>query len=333
MRRRGFLPCLAGAAVAGCGRKGRQSHRLRVAFIPRFTLAPIYLAAELGSFRQAGLEVEFIHIHQSALMPTLLAGGQIQVAMSSPTPAFINAVLKGARMRIVAARDTTTPGCANSGAIFGNRRAFPSGLRDLRALKGKRVAIHNQTGLVAFSLDQLLASAGMTRNDINPVIMGVAEAAAAVAAGKLDAVAAAELDKNLDLVSAEIVRSITLEEVLPNHQFTFVIFGADLLEGNPEAGIGFLWAYLHGVREYRAGKTPRALEELARAARHDLAAVRAACRESISREGRPDRASIQRFVDWAAGKGYLLRTVNASELIDTRFVEEANRRLEQHTVP
>ncbi len=332
MRRRQLLPCLGAAALTGCARK-THPRKLRVALLPRFTLAPLYLADELGFFREAGLEVEFHPDPDPAQLLTLLASGQVQVGMQPPAPGFINAALKGARMRLVAARDVAVPGCVAGGTIYGNRKAFPRGLRDLRVLKGKRVAILTQTGLLAFFLDQFLASAGMTRADVIPVTMRQPEAAAAVAAGKLEAVVTGNLDRSLDSVSADIVRSITLGDILPNHQHTFVMFGAALLEGDPERGVSFLWAYLRGVREYRSGKTPRALAELAHASDHDLAAASAACRESISADGRLDRVSIQRFVDWAAHNGYIARAVDASQLIDTRFVEEANRRLHGQLVP
>jgi NitT/TauT family transport system substrate-binding protein len=301
--------------------------------MPRFTLAPMYLAEELGFFRETGLEVDFHPSSGSVEMIPLLASGQVQVSMSSPTPAFINAALKGARVKIVAARDIAAPACQGGGAIFGSRKAFPNGLRDLRSLKGKRVAIASQAGIPALLLDEMLEFGGLTTRDVTVLTMRAPEAAAALSAGKIDAVSAVDLEKDLDYLLPNIIRSATLSELLPNYQYSFVIFGATLLEGDPEIGTAFLSAYLRGVQEYRAGKTPRALEELARAAHHDPAAARTACRESISRDGRPDRASIQRFVNWAVRKGFIPRAVDASELIDTRFVEEANRRLERRTIP
>jgi NitT/TauT family transport system substrate-binding protein len=326
MRRRQLLPCLA-AALAGCGKEDRQPRRLRVGLIPRFTLAPLYLADELGFFREAGLQVELLPFQDAPAMLTLLVGGGIQAAFVIPTAGFLNAVLRGARLRIVASRDIAVPSCTTGGAVFGHVKSFPNGLRDLRALKGKRVAVHGLMSLPAFFLDQLLASAGMTTTDIRLVFMSYPEAAAAVTAGKIDAVAAAHMDKDLDYASAQVVRSVTLAEILPNYQFSFILFGPALVEADPEIGGSFLWAYLRGVHAYRAGRTPRALEELARATRAQPAAARAACRDGISADGRVDPASVQRFVDWAVRKGYIPKAVQASQLIDTRFLDQAHRRL------
>ena len=331
MDRRQLLPCLVGAALTGCGKKGRQPHRLRVGLIPRWRLAPVYLAHELGFFQEAGLKVDFHRFAGHLEMLLLLAGGALEVGFNWATGGFINAVLKGARLRIVASRDIAVPGCDTGGVIFGYRKSFPQGLHDLRLLKGKRVAVHDHTDLGAFFLDQILASAGMSSDDVKLLSMGSPEAATALMGGKIDAVPTASLDKDLDFVSANVVRSITLSELLPNYQYTFVLFGPALLDGAPEIGVSFLEAYLRGVRAYRAGQTPRALEELALAGHNDPAAARAVCRESISRDGTVDRASVQRFVDWAAKKGFIPRAVDASQLIDTRFVEEALRRLNRRS--
>jgi NitT/TauT family transport system substrate-binding protein len=289
----------------------------------------MYLAEELGFFRQAGLQVEFHPVPESVQMLPLLAGGRIEVGCNVPTPGFINAVLKGARLRLVASRDIASPACGGGGTLFASRKTFPHGLRDLRLLKGKRVAIVSRASITAFILGTLLASAGLTMDDVQLVTMRVPEAFAALMAGKIDAIPAVNLDKDLDYVSTSVVRSISLSEVLPNFQHSFVIFGHALLDGDPEIGTAFLWAYLRGVQEFRAGKSPRALVELARAAHSDPAAARAACRENISADGRIDRASVQRFVDWAAKERLVPQAPDAARLIETRFVEEACRRLGQ----
>jgi NitT/TauT family transport system substrate-binding protein len=331
MQRRRLLPLLSAAALAGCARRVGRPPKLRVAHVPRFTMAPLYLADELGFFREAGLDVELLQVTDHVEMLPPLAAGRLDASFNVLIPAFINAVLNRARLKIVASRDVAVTGCSTGGALFGSRRAFPKGLRDLRALKGKRVAIATQTGVTAFFLDQILASAGMRPDDVNVVVMRVPEAAAALTAGRIDALSAANVDVFLDQVSAKVVRSVTLAEILPNYQYSFVIFGATLLDGDPEVGIRFLEAYLRGVREFRSGRTPRALETLAQAARADPAAFRAACRDVISADGRVDPSSVQRFVDWAVKRGFTPKEVDASQLIETRFVEEAVRRLARRT--
>ncbi len=327
MHRRRLLSCLAAAALVGCGKTARQPRKLRVGLLPRYSLAPLYLADELGFFREAHLEVEMHPFSESLQLFPALAGGQLEATFGMVSPGFINAVLKGARPRIVAGRDIAVPGCTTGGAIFGHRKSFPGGLQDLRALKGKRVAVPGLVGISGFHLDQLLASAGMTRADIRPVVMRYPEAAAAVTAGKIDALAGTLMDMDLDRASGNVVRSITLAEVLPNYQYSFILFGPSLLGRDPETGVSFLWAYLRGVLAYRAGKNPRAMDELARAARTEPVAARAACREGISVDGRIDLPSVQRFVDWAFKNGYVPQAVEAARLIDSRFVEEAGRRL------
>jgi NitT/TauT family transport system substrate-binding protein len=325
MDRRRFFYWLAGA-FSGCRRQPSDLRRVRVALRPHFAQAPVYLADELGFFRECSLRVEIARFPQPMQMLPLLARGGIDVGFLAPVPGVINAITKGARIRLVATREIATPGCTSGGTIFASAKTFPRGLKDLKLLKGKRVATLGRAELTEFFLDMILDSAGMTLDDVELLTMRLSDGAAALAGGKIDALVAASFDTDLDFVSRNVVRSITSADILPNFQYTYMIFGRRLL-GDTETGVRFLWAYLRGVREYQSGKTPQVFNELARAGHADATAARAACRNGLSRDGKIDRSSVQRLIDWAAKKGYIPNTVEASQLLDRRFVEEANRRL------
>ena len=326
LRRAGWL---AAALAAGCKRKPSPLRRVRVALAPRFTLAPFYLADEVGYFAAQGLEIEITPLAQTAQFVPLLAGGRVDVGFTSVSAALINAVARGARLKIVAGRDTAVPGCNTGGAVFAIAKAFPKGLKDARMLKGKRVSVNDRVGLMSFFLDTILETAGMTQADLKIVQLPSIQGAAALIGGSLDALVAANLDKDLDLVSRKVVRSVSMADLLPSFQYTFVLFGRTMLEGDRSMGVGFLEAYLRGVRDFQAGKDPKAFEKLAAAGHSDLTAVRSACRNSLTRDGRVDVASVKRVVDWAVRKGFSHKAPDMAELVDSSWVEEANRRLER----
>jgi NitT/TauT family transport system substrate-binding protein len=330
MYRRRFLPLLGGllGASAGCKPHGRP-RKLRVSLIPRYMLGPLYLADELGYFREAGLQLDIQRMPESAQSMPLLAGGQLDVCFLGISPAFINAVLRGGRLRVVAAREVVTPNCGVPGRVYGSRAAFPNGFGDLHQLKGKRVAVTGRTTHIAFILDVLLESVGMSPNDVTVVYLRRNEALAALVGGKIDAMAFGELDAEPESASVKLVPGPSVEELLRGLQTTFVMFGRDLMDGDAETGIGFLWAYLRGVEQFRAGKTTRALDELALAEHVDPAKAGTICRDRISADGLVAPASVQRFVDWSVKKGFVEQSMDASRLIETRFVEEALRRLGQ----
>ena len=95
------------------------------------------------------------------------------------------------------------------------------------------------------------------------------------------------------------------------------------LWGNSDPGLGtaFLRAYLRGVRAYRGGAMPRALSQLAADAAMNPTAVQNACRERLPEDGRVDRATVQKMIDWAVRHGFVNQPMDAADIIDTRFLE------------
>ena len=328
MDRRHFLPLLGGLAgtLAGCRRR-RQPQELLVSVFPGMMVSPVYLADELGYFREAGMQVDIRQIRESAQAIPLLADGQLDATFLSITPAFINAVYRGARVRVVAAREVMTLNCGAPGRVYGSRKAFPKGLEDLHQLKGKRVAVYGTTTHVAFILDVLLESAGMSTGDVTVVNLRRSEAFAALVGGTLDAMVFSDYEAEPESISGALVRGPSAEKLLQGLQTTFVIFGRKLLDGDQAVGIGFLWAYLRGVEAFRAGKIPRVFDELAQGGGLDPAKARSVCRDQLSTDGVVDRSSVQRLVDWSVKKGFVGQPVDASRLIETRFVEGALGRL------
>jgi ABC-type nitrate/sulfonate/bicarbonate transport system substrate-binding protein len=321
MKRRQALACLAGAVASGCKRSPRQPRTVRVTFLPHYILSPVYLADELGFFREAGIELVIQQVGSATQMTPLLAAGTVDVAFSGPIPSMLNAFAKGARIRIVCAREIAIPGCIHE--IHGNRSSFPLGFRDSKELKGKRVSVTAPTSLSAFLLDVLLESAGLHTSDVQLLTMPLTESGPALASGKIDAV----VDRDMGLSSAGIIPGPSVADLMPGFQYNYVIFGDALLRDNISTGAAFLWAYLRGVREFRTGRKPRAFEKLAAGSGLTSADLRPACLDRLSQDGRIDPASVQRVIDWSVKKKFVPSRIDASQLIDTRFVEEAQRRV------
>jgi ABC-type nitrate/sulfonate/bicarbonate transport system substrate-binding protein len=330
MRRREFLALGCGAAAA-CRRRGISERPLRVAATPHFTMSGLHMAAEMGAFQKAGLAVEITQMGSSTQIAPLLAGGELEVAFVGLNTPFLNAVERGAQMRIVAGRAYASPTCGAIGTMYSTRRLFPDGPSDIRRLRGRQVGGVQQANISEFVFDLLLASAGMSGNDVKTIQLEDSDAIAALLAGRVDAVVISNLDKDPASLDPAIVRVTGLAQVAPNYQYGFIYYGRTLLEADREIGEKFLAAYLTGIRAFVGGRTPRFLEELARLTRMDPGLVRAACRDQFVVDGAIDEASVQRFLNWAAGKKYCPRLLQAGQLIDGGYLEGARRRLEGNT--
>ncbi len=108
---------------------------------------PLFIAKEEGYFAQQGINVEFERSQSVAASLPLLISGDIAVSGGPLTPGLINAVAKGAHVRIVADKGRIAPGYCNSTALMVRKDLFDKGtVRNVSDLKGlKFMAASDQT--------------------------------------------------------------------------------------------------------------------------------------------------------------------------------------------
>ncbi len=329
MRRRELLTGLAAGIAFGiesaCSRNGPSALRkIRIGAIRRLSTAGLHLAEEMGYFRQAGFDVEILQNGTPQNSIALLAGGKIDCYLGGSTAPVFNAMARGVPMRIVAGMLISSASCRDVGAIFALRRTFPQGLGDLRVLKGKRMGVTLAVGISHFALDAQLRSVGLSIDDVSTVSLDTRQNVAALMGGGVDALVGVD-DSERDISElAEVVHTRGISRLYPNLQYAFVMFGKTMLDGGVDQGARFLSAYLRGVREYRAGKTPRFVEEYARASGLDLQRALGACRNSYPRNGEIDLSSLRTLSDWYARRKYLVRPLEVTEMADLRFIERAH---------
>jgi NitT/TauT family transport system substrate-binding protein len=324
VRRRDLLA--AAAALAGC-RRAIEGRELVVAASPYITMAPLYLAIEEKRFERAGIETKLERVAGSTQALPMLAGGKLDVAFLSLSAGIVNAILRGARLRVVAGREHARESCGDPGGLLIRKKSFPGGLRDLKELKGKRVSIPaGSAGMAAFWMDIILTQGGLSPGDIHPVVAGRSEEIAAMASGRMDA---AMTSAPVDMIRPEWAKEVDhisiASRLIPGFQYSFIYFGARVLDGAVETGARFLRIYHGAVKDFAGGATPNFLRDFAESNGHAFEAVRKRCRTSASLDGTVDLPSIQRFLDWSAAKGFSDRPAQAAELIDTRFLEASRR--------
>jgi len=328
MNRRSFLALSASLAASSCARRPRELRTLRVAAASAYpTLAAFYLAQELGFFEAAGFRLDIQQNTFATQAIPLLSGGKLDVAFNALSPAFFNAVARGARIRIVAGREIVTPG-ANDCTLYGYRPSFPHGLANLKELKGKRIAIRGKAVVAEYWLDAMLSHAGLTEKDVKVAYLDRAESVAAVSHGKIDALASAFFfDRGFAAIEPTLVTGIHISDLLPNSQFSHVLFGQKLLDGPAETGGRFLAAYLRGVWSFAHGRNPKFLDDLAKENGWDVNRAREACRRTVPPGGHIDLPSLDRFVDWSVSKNYCQPGLKGADAVEGRFLEEAHRLL------
>jgi NitT/TauT family transport system substrate-binding protein len=261
------------------------------------------------------LEIELVPLTRSNDAIPVLAKGDIDVALYAISPPLLNAIAKGVRIRLVAARDRALPDCGDTGSIYARQ-----GITTVAGLKGKKVANGHPAGIVEFSLDSALKGAGLKPSDVEIISLRPAEAAAAMFRGEIDAMVGPELGNLAALKRPGITCISTLGRARPGFQFGYVSYGRQLIDAPVELGSGFLRAFFRGVKEFAAGATPRYMAEYAERSGLDLKTVQASCRLHTVPDGRVDVGSLETFAKWAYEKGYCEQEIKASSMVDDRFL-------------
>ena len=323
------LSALALPVLTGCRRQASPT-RLRevtVAYVPRITMSPLHLAEEEGFFRDAGLKIVFQTQRKSEHIVSLLAGGKADVGFAQVLPALINSISAGANIRVVAGRDVAlSTACSSFGTLYGNRKAFPRGLSDLRELKGKRLAVSGRAHFLAFCLDAELASVGMSTADVHLLELEQTQAIPALISGKIDATEASFMEARRESLTAELVRGPSLADVLPGMQYNFTEFGPRLLDGDPKIGTAFLSAYFRGARAFAAGRVPQKfIQSLGLEIGLDPELALKGCRSGAVLDGKIDQASIQRVLDWSVKSGFCPNAPTVAAMIDRRFTDRTQK--------
>jgi ABC-type nitrate/sulfonate/bicarbonate transport system substrate-binding protein len=199
-------------------------------------------------------------------------------------------------------------------------------MRQGRHWKGKRVANQSDGSITEFYLDSMLGSLGLGPGDIRRESLGRNEALAALVSGRVDAmINSFATEPDFGDRASEIVSEPLLAGVIGDFQYGYIIFGARMLDADIAAAARFLTAYYRGAREYKAGHTPKFLEDWVAVNLKDPRAVERICRDSIMTDARFAIGDLQRFVDWNVWRGYIPAKVPAADLVDLRALELASK--------
>ena len=318
VNRRSFAILAAGALRASA--QSNSSEPIRVLASPFIGSAPLYLAEESGYFRSEGLKVEILHSEGSRAAIPLLAGGKADVAFSTLSPPVFNAISRGARVRLVATRSKFTGACPDQRRLYGSRNAFPNGFRDLRQMKGKRIALNDRLSIVSYGFSKVLDMTGMKRDDFTLVRLEDEEAAAMLVAGRVDVCFGAATTIRLTAAADRVVPGPSFNVFLPNFAHGHVLYGKRLLDAPPAHGTKFLRAILRASRDYVSGKDPAWIQQFAREQGYDQQRLKERCRQEIDVDGSMNQQHIQEYIDWGVREKLIPTPLNAADCLEYVFL-------------
>ena len=211
-------------------------------YIPSVQFAQFYLAEDAGYYADAGLDVTFRHGVDQDLI-TLLGQGGLDIGVADGT-SLIPAVSQGIPVVYAATIFSDFPN-----VLFA---PTDQGIRSAADLAGHSIGIPGRFGSSWIALQALLASAGLTLDDVEVVTYPDFGHGVAVAEGQVDAAVGYLNNEPIQLAREGIpVEVISVDEVAPLPGPGLVV-GRSALEGKPSALAAFTAATLRAMVDITA---------------------------------------------------------------------------------
>jgi NitT/TauT family transport system substrate-binding protein len=181
-----LIAALATIASAGCASApvpstGPEKTNLVIAAAPTASSAGVYVAQRDGLFRRAGLNVKIVNIPAGANVTPDLLNGRIDV-VNGAYAGFIQAQLhQAAQFHILA------DGYAGAPDVDEVVVAPTSGIKSVKQLAGKTIAVNDRGGVAQLLVSSALADQGVPASAVHFVAMGFPAMAAALRAHRVDA--------------------------------------------------------------------------------------------------------------------------------------------------
>ncbi len=302
-----------------------DSDPVTLLLVPFLTHAPLFIAHDEGYFEDSGLQVDVVEMHRPTTAFPLLLRGEIDVMGSVIHAGFFNAAARGANVKAVAgmayvAEDT----CTHLGVLARKDLIRNDGTIISATLKDSRVSLIHPS-LFSYFFDTMLVRHGMGLGDVRIVDIGQAGKIDAFEKGLLDFSTAGEpwLTRHVQSGFSQVF--CRAEDVLPDFQFSMILFGEKLLRSDSDRGQRFIAAYLRAVQQYVLGKTDRNVDILSRHTHQSPEIIRKACWPAVRQTGELNIASLLDYQAWLLNSGYVDKVLTKGQIHDARFIESAGR--------
>ena len=175
---------LALSAVRPLG--AQEPTKATIALLRLSSSGPIFIAQEKGWFKEAGLELTMKDFQAAAQVPLAVVSGDADLGVTAFTAGFYNLAAKGGLV-VVAAQSAERPGYQLN-VIAVTNAAWDAGVRSVKDLVGKRVAVTTVGSSVHYSLEVVARKHGVDTKALTIVaLQTIPNMVAAFKGGQVDA--------------------------------------------------------------------------------------------------------------------------------------------------
>lgn len=291
--------------------------------------AGFYIADSKGYFKDYNIEVEFATFANSDEMLPALAAGKIDVAGGISTASFFNSIAQGIDVKIIADKGHNVKG--KSYFTFVIDKDHEGIIKEYEDLKGKRIAVSSQNGVDDYIFQEMLDHIGLTRNDVEFVLMpDFANMMAAMENNTIDA--ALQIEPLITKGQAEgiHVKFKDATDFAPKAQIAMVLGSPEFVNEKQDVAVRFAAAYLKGLRDYNDAFVKgtgdldgiiNIMSEYTALKDHEL--WKNVNVTGLNPNGSMFTEDIKAQYEWYNGNGALVGEVDLNKAIDTSLIEEA----------
>ncbi|HWO43483.1 MAG TPA: ABC transporter substrate-binding protein [Candidatus Eisenbacteria bacterium] len=278
---------------------------------------PAFVADQSGYFSQEGVGVRLVFFQSGVSLMQSVIAGEAHIGMGS-VPELVTAVNAGARVR----------------AVWGISNLMPFAvitrphIRTFNDLKGKRIAVSSRGSLSEFLMTYVLKHKGIDSREVTYLAVGgVPTRFAAIQSGAVDAslISSAHFEKakqsGLNLL-------FMVADLIPEWPQNVIYVREEFLNDRDAEFRSFLKAYRRGVAT--AKKNPAStIAAMQKALRFDYAVAKEGYHSyvhSLPDDGAIAEKGLELSIDQMAESGTIKRRFAVSDLIDYRYIHEAQKK-------
>jgi ABC-type nitrate/sulfonate/bicarbonate transport system substrate-binding protein len=290
----------------------RAQTTLRVGFNGFFGAAPLYLAHDAGIFRKQNINLEMIFIAGGSISTQALVGKSLDILLTGGPP-FLNAYLRGAKIKIVAGVTNILPYVVI---------AVPS-ITSAEQLRGKKIGISRFGSNTDFVIKIALANFGLSPADVS--VLQVGGSGARLAALRSGAIQATVLTPEEALAAQKLGLIPLLDFIAKAIEFPHVSVVAreDTLQGQAALLRRFLAGYLEAIRYFKTNRAEATRKMMALTKSNDGESADKAFesyRRSLPDDGRPTVRGLEALIADFARDDPKAKGLTVAQIADLTFL-------------
>jgi ABC-type nitrate/sulfonate/bicarbonate transport system substrate-binding protein len=238
MRLQKISAALAVLAIAASLSAAQAADKVRVAVATVYVpFAPIFVAQELGFYKEMDLEVEATVYRGGGPAQEAMAAGAADILTNSPMGAAL-AISKGIKQKVVAAGGTVTPG----GWYIVVRK--DSGIKSMKDLDGKKVGVTGKGSTTDFFALWAAKNAGIT---VQTIPLGGNGLLPAIKNSQVDAIVLWPTFSFRALKDSTLTDLVDLGKVMPPVVPDSVVASQEMIDKRPDVLKRYLQALMKAV--------------------------------------------------------------------------------------